>query len=89
MTQLRTKAKIISIGNSQGLRIPKPLLEQSGLGQNVELEIDRNRIIIHSADRPRQGWEDAFRAMSERGDDQLLDEDLTGRSAWDENEWEW
>ncbi len=89
MSQLRTKARVIPIGNSQGVRIPKPLLEQSGLGQDVELEVDQKRIIIHSTSRPREGWDDAFRTMSERGDDQLLDNDLTGRSTWDENEWEW
>lgn len=87
MTTVRTK--IIPIGNSQGIRLPKLLLEQSGLGGEVDLELDRDRIIIQSAARPRQGWDQAFRAMAERGEDRLLDEDLTGQSPWDSNEWEW
>lgn len=87
MTTVRTK--IIPIGNSQGIRLPKLLLEQSGLGRDVELELDRDRIIIQPASRPRQGWDQAFRAMAEQGEDRLLDEDLTGQSPWDANEWEW
>jgi antitoxin component of MazEF toxin-antitoxin module len=40
------KATIISIGNSKGIRIPKPLLEESGLGKNVELRARRGEIVI-------------------------------------------
>ncbi|HXH09053.1 MAG TPA: AbrB/MazE/SpoVT family DNA-binding domain-containing protein, partial [Alphaproteobacteria bacterium] len=72
------KTRIIKIGNSQGIRIPKVLLEQSGLDEEVELEVHDARIVIRPADRPRQGWEEAFRSMAEAEDDQLLDEDLTG-----------
>ncbi len=83
------KTRIIKIGNSQGIRIPKVLLEQSGLGEEVELEVHDARIVIRPADRPRQGWEEAFRSMAEEEDDQLLDEDLTGQSDWDKDEWQW
>lgn len=51
------KANIIRIGNSQGVRIPKVLLEQTGLGKAVELEVKDHKIIIHSIARSRQGWE--------------------------------
>jgi len=83
------KTRIIKIGNSQGIRIPKVLLEQSGLDEEVELEVHEARIVIRPADRPRQGWEEAFRSMAEEEDDQLLDEDLTGQSDWDKDEWQW
>ena len=83
------KARIVRIGNSQGIRIPKPLLEQSGLGEEVELEVQHHQIIIRAAARPRAGWEEAFRAMAEHGDDALLDPDLASSSTWDEEEWDW
>jgi antitoxin MazE len=83
------KARIVRIGNSQGVRIPKPLLQQTGLGTDVELEVNGDRIIIRPAERPRQGWEAAFRTMAEAGDDALLDGDSGILSAWDEEEWEW
>lgn len=83
------KARIVRIGNSQGIRIPKPLLEQTGLGTDVELEVQGAEIIIRSAERPRQGWEATFRSMAEAGDDALLDSDAATLSGWDEQEWEW
>ena len=83
------RTRIIKIGNSQGIRIPKPLLEHAGLGEQVELEVQNNRIVIRPVERPRQGWGDAFHGMAEQGDDRMLDEDLTGQTRWDEEEWEW
>jgi antitoxin MazE len=83
------KSRIIKIGNSQGIRIPKLLLEQAKLIEEVELELQEERIIIRSAGRARRGWEEAFRAMAERGDDELLDEGIVGSTDWDEEEWEW
>ena len=83
------KSRIVRIGNSQGIRIPKPFLEQTGLKTEVELEVQGDQIIIRSAERPRQGWEAAFRTMAEAADDVLLDAENASRSNWDEDEWEW
>ena len=43
------KASIITIGNSKGIRIPKPLLEESGLSGNVELKARKGEIKIVAA----------------------------------------
>lgn len=83
------KTRIIKIGNSQGVRIPKTLLEQTRLGEEVEIEAQDDQIVIRPATYPRQGWEEAFRQMAERGDDRLLDSDLTGQTEWDRKEWQW
>jgi antitoxin MazE len=83
------KTRIIAIGNSQGIRIPKVLLEQSGLGEEVELEVRDSQIVIRPAERPRQGWEEAFCAMAEQADDRLLDEDVSAQTDWDMTEWQW
>ncbi len=83
------RIRIIKIGNSQGIRIPKPILEQTGLKGEVNLEVQGSQVIIKPVKNPRQGWEEAFRIMAEHGDDQLLDEDLTGRTYWDKEEWQW
>ena len=82
------KARIVRIGNSKGIRIPKALLEQSRLGVEVELEVRGNQILIRPASRPRQEWAEAFRSMAGQADDQLLDLGLTP-SRWDEDEWQW
>jgi len=83
------KTRIVKIGNSQGVRIPKLLLERSMLGEEVELEAEEDRIIIRPARQPRQGWAQAFRVMAERGDDKLLDAQARSQTRWDEDEWQW
>jgi len=83
------KTKIVRIGNSQGIRIPKPVLEQVGLPEEVELEVEGDTIIIRPSTRPREGWADEFRSMAEAGDDALLDEEAVTTSSWDTDEWEW
>ena len=84
------KTRIIKIGNSQGIRIPKVILEQSGLSEEVELEIQDKQLIIRPTRHTRQGWEEAFRTMSKNRDDQLLDfEYLNDQSSWDEEGWKW
>lgn len=80
------KATIIKIGNSQGLRIPKPVIEQCGFHQEVELEVQDNALIIKPASHPRQSWEKSFQAMAQNGDDRLND---LPESKWDEEDWEW
>ncbi len=83
------QTRIVKIGNSQGIRIPKWLLEQSGLGENVILEVQGNQIVIRKAKHPREGWAEQAKLMAERGDDKLEDWDVPGLDSWDEEEWEW
>jgi antitoxin MazE len=83
------KTRIVKIGNSQGVRIPKLLLERSNITEEVELEAQDNRIVIRSAKQPRAGWERAFLEMAARDDDRLLDENLPAQTRWDEDEWQW
>ena len=83
------KTRIVRIGNSQGVRIPKLLLERSNLPDEVELEAQDNQIVIRSAKQPRENWELVFQAMANRGDDDLLDKSPLPQSRWDEDEWEW
>ncbi|GMV06234.1 MAG: hypothetical protein AMXMBFR53_25100 [Gemmatimonadota bacterium] len=81
------KTKIVRIGNSRGVRIPKPLLEQAGLEGEVELRVIESGIVIENADRPRVGWVEAAAALSQSGDDSLLDEPVG--TGFDESEWTW
>ncbi len=82
------KTRIVAIGNSQGIRIPKPLLEQTGLSGEVEIRAEAGALVIRPIKEPRAGWARAFQEMARRGDD-LLDEGAASLSEWDEDEWEW
>jgi antitoxin MazE len=84
---MTTRTRIIPIGNSQGVRIPKPLLEQSGLSDEVELDVQEGRIVIQRVAEPRAGWEAAYRKAAESGADEPLDPPTP--TEWDEEEWTW
>jgi antitoxin MazE len=84
------KTKLIRIGNSQGVRIPKPVIEEIGLSGEIEMILEDNQIILRSAEETRKNWDKAFEKMAENQDDQLLDEAETEQpSEWDETEWTW
>ena len=81
-------SRIIKIGNSQGVRIPKLLLDQINWGDEVELSLQENRIVIRPLYPVRHHWDQAFKMMAEKGDDQMLDSDLLS-TEWEDEEWEW
>ena len=81
------KARVIKIGNSRGIRIPKLLLDETGIGEDVELEVQGNVIVVRAAPHPRAGWDAAFAEMGAAGDDHLLDDEAP--SSWDAEEWAW
>jgi antitoxin MazE len=83
------KTRIINIGNSRGIRIPKPLIEQTGLTGEVEISVREKALIIRAARKPRTGWADAFKRMAMQGDDHGLDVEPLLPSQFDEDQWEW
>ena len=83
------RASIVRIGNSQGIRIPKVVLEQTQLEGEVELEVKDREILIRAVSKHRQDWAQKFKAMAEKGDDKLLDSSSIDQTSWDKEEWEW
>ncbi len=83
------KVNVVRIGNSRGIRIPKTVLRQCHLAEEVELDVQDNRLIIRPVAHPRRGWEDAFRKMHGHGDDALLDRTSSSATQWDRTEWQW
>ena len=84
---MTSKTRIVRIGNSRGIRVPKLLLEQADLPDEVELRAEPGRIVVSAATRPRAGWAAKARAMHHRGDDVLLDD--TTPTTFDLSEWRW
>ena len=83
------KVNLVRIGNSRGIRIPKPVIEQCGLGDEVEMVVLNNELVIRSSNAPRSNWSAAFARMAGYGDDELLDRVAEPSTTWDEEEWEW
>ena len=82
-----TKTRIVRIGNSRGIRVPKVLLEQAQLPEEVELQAEQGRLVVRAARGPRAGWAEAAKAMHALGDDHLLDAPTSSR--FDDKEWQW
>ena len=86
-TSIRTR--LVKIGNSQGVRIPRALIFELGLNRDdLEMIVEEDHLLIRPVGHPRAGWDAAFRDMAEHGDDQLLD-DATAGTTWDAAEWQW
>jgi antitoxin MazE len=83
------QARIIRIGNSRGIRLPRSVLEESRLGATVDLSVEGGVLMVRPVSAPRAGWDEAFRTMAELGDDALLDAEAPVGTDWDEREWEW
>jgi antitoxin MazE len=89
-------AKIIRIGNSRGIRLPKAVIEQAGLEDNVEIAVRGEEVILRSAGRPRAGWAKAFRkALADLPPD-FLERERVEWANWqnmpndfDEKGWTW
>lgn len=81
-------AKVVRLGNSQGIRIPKTIMEQLGFVDEVELVIEGDRLFVQKREHPRAGWAEHFARMAEQGDDELILGD-SSTSTFDEEEWEW
>ena len=81
------KTRLIQIGNSRGVRLPKPLIEEAGLTNEVELEVRNHSLVIRPVDTVRRGWADAARAVAASRERGLLDAPSPTR--FDDVEWRW
>jgi antitoxin MazE len=80
-------SRIVRIGNSRGIRVPKALLEQAQLPDEVELQAEPGRLVVRAARRPRAGWAEAAGQMRQRDEDRLLD--IPSKNRFDTEEWAW
>jgi antitoxin MazE len=81
------KMQIIQIGNSQGIRIPKVLLEESCISGEVDVELHPDGILIRNAQKPRANWDEAFKTMAENEDEELSESEIA--TEFEKKEWQW
>jgi antitoxin MazE len=78
--------KIVPIGNSQGVRLPKAVLRRAHLnvGQTVQIDVAADRrIVIAREKRPREGWDEAFKRAGAKSVKENLWGDVPLDEAWD------
>ena len=81
------KIPIVPIGNSKGIRIPKAILEQCNITNDVSLEVKGDSIVIKPVeDKPRKDWEKYFKKMKDEKEDRLVINDQVDLEMED---WEW
>jgi antitoxin MazE len=80
------KTRLIRIGNSRGLRLPKPLIEEAGFKDEVEITLRDGALVVTSAEHPRAGWGAAVKLLLERREDYVIENPPT---RFVEEEWEW
>jgi antitoxin MazE len=84
------KARLVPIGNSRGIRLPKAVIEQYALDHEVELVMKEDHFVVRAGRRAREGWDDAFARMAAEGHDALLDEDrVHAETEWERTQWRW
>jgi antitoxin MazE len=82
-----TKARLVKVGNSRGIRLPKSLIEQAGLRDEVELHVRGNAIVVSRSQRARDGWAEAAQRLAATTPGGLLDEAIP--TQFDQAEWRW
>lgn len=56
--------KLIAIGNSKGIRLPKVLLQKYGWGDSLVLEETEKGIFLYSNEKNKLSWQETYRAMA-------------------------
>ena len=84
---IRMKTRIVRIGNSRGVRLPKTLIEHAGLPEEVELVAEPGRIVVNAIRRRRAGWAEAAQRMRQQEEDHPIDAPSPTR--FDKDEWVW
>jgi antitoxin MazE len=80
------KAQLVRIGNSRGVRLPKALIDQVGLTDEIDLRVENHCVVIAPVRPPRSGWADAARQLSVETKKAF---DGVVPTRFDEAEWQW
>lgn len=80
-------AKLIQIGNSKGLRLPKAVIEKYHLIDELELVESEEGLLIKPALQARAGWDEKFKVA--KGDDEDFTELMSLTNEFDQSEWKW
>ena len=83
-------ATLVKIGNSQGIRIPKALIEQADLGdKELKLQIVKDGLLVSPSKKPREGWKEAIEASLATHGKGPLDSEWLDAPLVSDDEWEW
>lgn len=82
------RAKIIKIGNSQGLRIPKSFIEECNIQKTVAIKVHKNSLVITPCNETRKDWDKKF-SISKDSDEHSLSTLMNSSNSFDKEDWTW
>ncbi|MFA6009628.1 MAG: AbrB/MazE/SpoVT family DNA-binding domain-containing protein [Desulfobacteraceae bacterium] len=83
-------ATLIRIGNSQGVRIPKVIIEQAQLeDKELAFKVLDDGLLIQPVKKRREGWREQFEKALESQESSKADQEWLDASLVDEEDWEW
>ncbi|NOX91310.1 MAG: AbrB/MazE/SpoVT family DNA-binding domain-containing protein [Gammaproteobacteria bacterium] len=83
-------AHLVKIGNSQGIRIPKPLVEQAHLeGKELKLQLVNEGLLITPEKKAREGWKEGIERVIEAEGQEISDDEWLDLPLASGDEFEW
>lgn len=83
-------AHLVKIGNSQGIRIPKPLVEQAKLeGKELKLQLVNEGLLISPEKEARAGWKEAIEQTIAAQGHEASDDEWLNLSLASDDDLEW
>lgn len=83
------KTHLIQIGNSKGIRIPKSIIEQYNISEEIELIPMSNGLLISSKSIPRKDWEELFNKALKSKNSPDISEWQKFPNRFEKEEWSW
>ena len=81
---------LIRVGNSQGVRIPKALIEQAQLSNNeLVFQVVDEGLLIRPVKRSRQGWKEQFDQVLQSKESDSADQEWLDAPLSADEDWEW
>ncbi len=81
---------LIRIGNSQGVRIPKAIIEQAQLeDRELQFRIVDEGLLIQPIKKPRDGWKEQFDKAAQTQGPSETEQEWLDAPLVDEEDWEW
>ena len=81
---------LIKIGNSQGIRIPKPLIAQACLtGKALKLVVVKDGLLVAPQKMAREGWEEQISSLLKTQGKEAIDTEWLDAPLSTDEEWEW
>ena len=65
----KVELKVVAIGNSRGIRLPRELLAKYKIGETVVLQVREEGLLLRAKEDDRLSWEETYREAATEAED--------------------